>query len=81
MMLVAIYDARAQPAFRLSSANLTTVQHLPRYQNNINDPEGDGYVCTIGYGVNQWNRKRSGVDQPCISLNILFVIILGQLTE
>ena len=77
---VPIYDARHQLSFNFSKENLSNLQWLPLYRNNKKDPEGDSFVCMTGYSVNFWNRTRSGQAQPCISLNILFVIILGKLT-
>lgn len=76
---VPIYDARQQSSFDFSSASLTNLAHLPFYKNNKRDPDGDSYVCTVGYGVNIWSQTRGGHTQPCISLNILFLIILSKL--
>lgn len=75
--LVPIYDARKQPLFQFSSQDLANLQQLPFYKHNKRDPAGGRYVCTAGYGVNSWSRN----DQPCISLNIIFLIILGQMND
>ena len=75
--VVPIYDVRKLPEFRLTSASLKSLNKLPRHRNDKTDPTSNKYITAVGYTLNSWSRSRSHVEL-CVSMNILFVIILGK---
>jgi hypothetical protein len=79
--LVPIYDARQQSEFNFSGSSLAALDQLPRFENDMEDPAGGEYICTVGYTVNSWTKTRNGPEEFCVTLNIQFVIILGKILD
>lgn len=75
--LVPIYDARGDPDFRFTASSLKSLDQLPRYRKDRVDPTGNRYIATVGYAPNSWTKTR-GRNEFCVSMNVLFVIILGK---
>jgi hypothetical protein len=77
---VPIYDARLRSDFAFDADSLHSLDHLPRFKDGKTDPVGDRYIVTVGYGVSSWSRNaRMGEEaQFCVSMNILFLVILGK---
>jgi hypothetical protein len=77
---VPIYDARLRSDFAFDARSLQLLDQLPRFKDGKTDPGDNRYMVTVGYGVSSWSRNaRMGEDpQFCVSLNILFLVILGK---
>ena len=79
---VPIYDARREVGFKFTAQNLSCVHGLPRFKKDMKDPEDNKYICTVAYTTNTWKKTWvPSASLPCVSLNIIFVIILGQMRK
>ncbi|KAF8325595.1 hypothetical protein F5887DRAFT_1079823 [Amanita rubescens] len=77
---VAIYDVRDQPDFRITPSFLKTLSQLPWFRKDKVDPSDNKYIATVGYSLNSWSKTYRGLNQFCVSMNILFLILLGERT-
>jgi hypothetical protein len=81
---VPIYDARKENHFTFRFHDLRDIVKLPRFKNGKKDPAPEKYAATVGYTVGTFvysgsNSRISGC--PAITMNVMFVIILGRSTK
>ncbi|KAK2460212.1 hypothetical protein APHAL10511_007771 [Amanita phalloides] len=77
---VPIYDARGKRDWMFTPANFAQLTQLPLYKGGASDPPPDTLV-TVGYAVNEYTSNANTAYQgsPVASLNVLFVIVIGDL--
>ncbi|KAF8324384.1 hypothetical protein F5887DRAFT_1086609 [Amanita rubescens] len=76
---VPVYDARGKSDWMFTTANMAQLAQLPLYKGGASDPPADSVV-TVGYAVNEYPCTNAAYHgSPVASLNVLFVIIIGDL--
>ena len=81
---VPIYDLRKNDSFMFTDEDLNNISSLPLYKNGTKDLPDDSVV-TVGYAVGTYPYRGSnpalasgsGSDYTALSLNVLFVLLLG----
>jgi hypothetical protein len=75
---VPIYDARGRRDFMFTHENMQQLTQLPLYDGGNTDLPADSLV-TIGYAANEYTytAKMEHEGLPVASLNVLFVILIG----
>ena len=79
--LVPIYDVREIQNFRFTTASLNSLHQLPRFRKDKADPASNKYIASVGYALNSWSRSRNIGSDFCVTMNILFVIIVAKALE
>src|SRR6266550_6793360 len=79
--LVPIYDVREIQNFRFMTASLNSLHQLPRFRKDKADPASNKYIASVGYALNSWSRSRNIGSDFCVTMNILFVIIVAKALE
>jgi hypothetical protein len=81
--LVHIYDATREPTFEFNEASIGRIQSLPLYAEGDADLPPNS-VALVAFSANTYAYKGQNVDfvqqgLPAISLNVQFVVHLGQI--
>ena len=75
-----IYNAHGNSNFMFRAADMEQLTQLPLYRAGLADPPANTVV-TVGYAVNEYKytANTSLLGNPIASLNILFVVVIGDL--